>query len=74
MPIQFSAAPLQLTFLALLLAASYVYFWWCYRKTLTDMILGRRPFTDYDQMVKDWQNTAGNMIRDEFTKALAAAS
>ena len=28
--------------------------------------------TDYDRLVKDWQSTAGDQIRKEFTDAMAA--
>ena len=42
-----------------------------YTDTLTDIVLGRRPMDDYDQMVKDWQNAGGNQIRSEFEQALA---
>jgi putative aldouronate transport system substrate-binding protein len=40
---------------------------------LTDMVVGRRPMSDYDQVVKDWQNGGGNQIRTELQQALAAA-
>jgi putative aldouronate transport system substrate-binding protein len=36
-----------------------------------DLILGRRPFSDYDQLVKDWRSTAGDQIRQEFQAAMA---
>src|SRR5437868_887219 len=45
MPIQFNVALLQLTLLALALAGSYFYFWWCYKKTLTDMGAGRKKLS-----------------------------
>ncbi|HEX8968550.1 MAG TPA: extracellular solute-binding protein, partial [Chloroflexota bacterium] len=38
-----------------------------------DIIVGRRPLTDYDQLVTDWKNTAGDQIRKEYTDAMAAA-
>jgi putative aldouronate transport system substrate-binding protein len=41
---------------------------------LTDVVLGRRPLADFDQLVKDWQNAAGNQIRTELERALAASS
>jgi putative aldouronate transport system substrate-binding protein len=37
-----------------------------------DIIAGRRPFSDYDSLVKDWQTGGGNQIRTEFEQALAA--
>jgi putative aldouronate transport system substrate-binding protein len=40
---------------------------------LTDVVLGRRPLTDYDQLVRDWQNAGGNQIRAELEQALAAS-
>jgi hypothetical protein len=42
--------------------------------TLTDILVGRRPLDDYDQMVKDWQSKGGNQIRGELEQALAAAA
>lgn len=38
---------------------------------ITDIIAGRRPISDYDQLVKDWQNNGGEQIRRELTEALA---
>jgi putative aldouronate transport system substrate-binding protein len=40
---------------------------------LTDVVLGRRPLADFDQLVKDWQNAGGNQIRTELERAYAAA-
>jgi putative aldouronate transport system substrate-binding protein len=40
---------------------------------LNNIVLGRNPMSDYDQLVKDWQNTAGNKIKAEFNDAIAAA-
>jgi putative aldouronate transport system substrate-binding protein len=40
---------------------------------ITDIIAGRRPLADYDQMVKDWQATGGEQIRKELMDAMAAA-
>jgi putative aldouronate transport system substrate-binding protein len=42
--------------------------------TLTDILVGRRELSDYDQMVKDWQSKGGNQIRAELEQALAASS
>ncbi|HEX8968292.1 MAG TPA: hypothetical protein VF937_10445, partial [Chloroflexota bacterium] len=38
----------------------------------TDLLAGRRPMSDWDQVVKDWQNNGGNQIRTELEKAIAA--
>ena len=38
---------------------------------INDIISGRRPFEDYDQLVADWRSTAGDTIRAELTVALA---
>jgi putative aldouronate transport system substrate-binding protein len=40
---------------------------------LTDILFGRRELSEYDQMVKDWQNKGGNQIRQELQQALAAS-
>jgi putative aldouronate transport system substrate-binding protein len=37
-----------------------------------DVIAGRRPLTDYDSLVKEWQTGGGNQIRTEFEQAIAA--
>jgi putative aldouronate transport system substrate-binding protein len=39
---------------------------------ITDIIAGRRPISDYDQMVKDWQANGGEQIRKELLDALSA--
>ena len=41
--------------------------------TLTDILLGRRDLSEYDQMVKDWQSKGGNQIRSELEAAIASA-
>lgn len=41
---------------------------------LRDIILSRRPLSDYDQLVTDWKNTAGDTVRKEYTDAMAAKS
>jgi putative aldouronate transport system substrate-binding protein len=38
----------------------------------TDVLAGRRPMSDWDQIVKDWQTNGGNEIRTELEKAIAA--
>jgi putative aldouronate transport system substrate-binding protein len=40
---------------------------------ITDIIAGRRPIADYDQLVKDWQASGGELIRKELMDAIAAA-
>ncbi len=39
---------------------------------ITDVLAGRRPLTDFDQVVKDWQNNGGNAIRTELQQSIAA--
>ncbi|MBV8087687.1 MAG: hypothetical protein JO247_23005, partial [Chloroflexi bacterium] len=41
---------------------------------LTEVINGRRPLADFDQLVKDWQTNGGNQIRAEYQQAIAAAA
>ncbi len=38
-----------------------------------DIIVNRRPFSDYDQLVNDWRSNGGDTIRKEFQDAIAAA-
>lgn len=40
---------------------------------LTDIVAGRRPVSDFDQLVKDWQSNGGEQIRRELQDALAAS-
>jgi putative aldouronate transport system substrate-binding protein len=40
---------------------------------ITDVLAGRRPVSDFDQIVKDWQDNGGNMIRTELEQSIAAA-
>jgi putative aldouronate transport system substrate-binding protein len=40
---------------------------------LNNIILGRNPLSDFDQLVKDWQNGVGSKIKAEFNDAIAAA-
>lgn len=40
---------------------------------MTDIIAGRRPIADYDQMVKDWQSGGGDQIRKELLEALSTS-
>ncbi|MBV9579070.1 MAG: extracellular solute-binding protein [Chloroflexi bacterium] len=37
---------------------------------LTDIVAGRRPFSDYDQLVGDWRSAGGDQIRAEYEQAL----
>ncbi|MBV9896734.1 MAG: hypothetical protein JO020_21425 [Chloroflexi bacterium] len=41
---------------------------------ITDVVLGRRPLADYDQLVTDWQNNGGNQIRKELLDAMASSN
>jgi hypothetical protein len=38
------------------------------------MVVGRRPLTDYDQVVKDWQTNGGEVIRKEYQDSIAASA
>jgi putative aldouronate transport system substrate-binding protein len=38
-----------------------------------DIIVNRRPMSDYDTLTKDWVTAAGDQIRKEFMDAMAAA-
>jgi putative aldouronate transport system substrate-binding protein len=40
---------------------------------LSAVLLGRRPMSDYDQIVADWRANGGDQMRQEFTAALASA-
>jgi putative aldouronate transport system substrate-binding protein len=41
---------------------------------VTDVLAGRRPLDDFDQLVKDWQNNGRNQMRMELQQAIAAAA
>jgi putative aldouronate transport system substrate-binding protein len=41
---------------------------------IRDIIAGRRPIGDYDQLVSDWRTNGGDLMRKEFQDAIAAAS
>jgi putative aldouronate transport system substrate-binding protein len=41
---------------------------------LTDIIVGRRPLSDFDQLVKDWQANGGEQIRKEYTESIAGSA
>jgi hypothetical protein len=36
-------------------------------------MVARDPMSAYDQLVKDWQNAAGNKIKQEYDDAIATA-
>jgi putative aldouronate transport system substrate-binding protein len=38
---------------------------------ITDIVAGRRPISDYDQLVKDWQANGGDQIRKELQDAMS---
>jgi putative aldouronate transport system substrate-binding protein len=40
---------------------------------LRDILLGRKPLSDYDGLVRDWARDAGDQIRKEYGDAMAAA-
>src|SRR5262252_5755545 len=40
--------------------------------TLTDILVGRRELSEYDQMVKDWQSKGGNQMRGELEAGLSS--
>ncbi len=39
---------------------------------IVDIVVGRRPMGDYDQLVKDWQANGGETIRKEYQESIAA--
>ena len=39
---------------------------------IVDMIVGRRPFSDYDSLLSDWRSAAGDQIRKEYLQAMSA--
>ena len=41
---------------------------------MTDIIVGRRPMTDFDQIVKDWQTGGGEQVRKEYAESIASSS
>ena len=40
---------------------------------MRDIILGRKPLSEYDSIVKEWKNNVGDTIRKEYADAMAAA-
>jgi putative aldouronate transport system substrate-binding protein len=41
---------------------------------IVDMVVNRRPMSDYDQIVKDWQTNGGETIRKEYEESIAASA
>jgi putative aldouronate transport system substrate-binding protein len=41
---------------------------------IVDLVVGRRPFSDYDQIVKDWQTNGGEQIRKEYAESIASSA
>jgi putative aldouronate transport system substrate-binding protein len=41
---------------------------------LIDIIVGRRPMSDYDQLVAAWRSAGGDQIRSGFEQAYAEAN
>jgi putative aldouronate transport system substrate-binding protein len=40
---------------------------------VNNIVLGRDPMSNYDQLVKTWQDAAGTKIKGEYNDAIAAA-
>jgi putative aldouronate transport system substrate-binding protein len=38
---------------------------------VTDVVTGRRPLSDFDQIVKDWAQNGGDQIRQEYQQSMA---
>jgi putative aldouronate transport system substrate-binding protein len=43
-----------------------------FRQAAVDMVVGRRPLSDYDQVVTEWRNSGGDQSRKEYLDAFAA--
>jgi putative aldouronate transport system substrate-binding protein len=43
-----------------------------FRQGAVDIVVGRRPISDYDQIVSEWRNTGGDQSRIEYLEAFAA--
>ena len=41
---------------------------------LTDIVVGRRPLSDFDGLVKDWQTNGGETIRKEYMDSIAGSA
>jgi putative aldouronate transport system substrate-binding protein len=44
-----------------------------FRQAAVDLVVGRRPFSDLDQIVTDWRTNAGDQIRKEYLEQMANA-
>jgi putative aldouronate transport system substrate-binding protein len=44
-----------------------------YNDSIRQILLGQKPFSDFDQTLKTWQQDAGEQIRKEYLDAMAAA-
>ncbi len=40
---------------------------------LSDVVTGRRPLSDFDQLVKDWHTNGGDQLATEYEQAYAAS-
>ena len=40
---------------------------------MADIVAGRRPIGDVDQVIKDWATNGGDQMRAEYEQALAQA-
>jgi putative aldouronate transport system substrate-binding protein len=40
---------------------------------LVDIVVGRRPMSDYDQLVADWKSNGGEQIRGEYQQSIASS-
>jgi putative aldouronate transport system substrate-binding protein len=40
---------------------------------IVDIVVGRRPMSDYEQVVKDWQNNGGELVRKEYAESIAGS-
>jgi hypothetical protein len=38
-----------------------------------DLLTGRRPMSDYDQVVKEWLNAGGAQVRNELQQIVTAS-
>ncbi len=41
---------------------------------IVDMVVGRRPISEFDQVVKEWQVNGGEQIRKEYAESIAASA
>ncbi|HEY2595696.1 MAG TPA: hypothetical protein VGK33_17530, partial [Chloroflexota bacterium] len=41
---------------------------------VNDIMLGRRPMSDYDGLLQTWQSTVGNQLKSEYNDSLAKQS